>query len=96
MSRWVYGFGAGKTEGKAAMRDLLGGKGANLAEMCQLGLAVPPGFTLTTEVCRHYQDGQRYPDDLEAQVAAALRAVTEMDLDSSAIKCKLTSVPSSP
>ncbi|MGH6913228.1 MAG: PEP/pyruvate-binding domain-containing protein, partial [Geminicoccales bacterium] len=54
MSKWVYSFGAGRTEGTAAMAALLGGKGANLAEMCQLGLAVPPGFTLTTEICSHY------------------------------------------
>ncbi len=77
MTRWVYGFGAGQTDGTAAMKELLGGKGANLAEMCQLGLAVPPGFTLTTEVCRHYQDGQRYPDDLQDQVAAALGTVED-------------------
>jgi pyruvate, orthophosphate dikinase len=51
MGKWVYAFGDGKAEGSAAMRDLLGGKGANLAEMAGLGLPVPPGFTITTEVC---------------------------------------------
>jgi pyruvate,orthophosphate dikinase len=62
MSTWVYGFGAGRADGTAKMRDLLGGKGANLAEMCSLGLPVPPGFTITTEVCRFYYDHERsYP-----------------------------------
>ncbi len=54
MAKWVYGFGDGKAEGKADMKNLLGGKGANLAEMANLGLPVPPGFTITTEVCTHY------------------------------------------
>src|SRR3546814_9998738 len=52
----VYGFGDGRAEGRANMRDLLGGKGANLAEMANLGLPVPPGFTITTEVCTGYYD----------------------------------------
>ena len=51
MSKWIYEFGDGAAEGAADMRELLGGKGANLAEMCRLGLPVPPGFTITTEVC---------------------------------------------
>jgi pyruvate,orthophosphate dikinase len=72
-SKWVYGFGGGKAEGRAAMRDLLGGKGANLAEMANLGLPVPPGFTITTEVCTYfYANGKAYPPDLERQVTAAL------------------------
>jgi pyruvate,orthophosphate dikinase len=76
MGKWVYGFGAGQAEGTAAMVGLLGGKGANLAEMAQLGLAVPPGFTLTTEVCSHfYRQDRRYPDDLKAEVEAALQRV---------------------
>jgi pyruvate,orthophosphate dikinase len=76
MGTWVYSFGAGEAEGTAKMRDLLGGKGANLAEMCALGLPVPPGFTITTEVCRHYYDhDRRYPDDLTKQVQTALRKV---------------------
>ena len=76
MGTWVYSFGAGEAEGTAKMRDLLGGKGANLAEMCALGLPVPPGFTITTEVCRHYYEhDRRYPEDLAKQVRAALRKV---------------------
>ena len=73
MSKWVYSFGGGEAEGRAALRDLLGGKGANLAEMSALGLPVPPGFTITTEVCTAYTDhDKRYPDDLAAQVDRAL------------------------
>ncbi len=73
MTKWVYSFGAGAADGNAGMRDLLGGKGANLAEMSALGLLVPPGFTITTEVCSHFtaQKGT-YPDGLDAQVSAAL------------------------
>src|SRR5919109_1514513 len=75
-SKWVYTFGDGKAEGKAEMRNLLGGKGAGLAEMANLGLPVPPGFTITTEVCTHYyQHGKSYPPDLEAQVKTALAEV---------------------
>ena len=63
-SRWVYAFGGGKADGKAGMRNLLGGKGAGLAEMANLGLPVPPGFTITTEVCTHYYaNGNSYPRD---------------------------------
>ncbi|HEX9810221.1 MAG TPA: pyruvate, phosphate dikinase, partial [Alphaproteobacteria bacterium] len=73
MTKWVYGFGDGRAEGTAAMKELLGGKGANLAEMAALGLPVPPGFTLTTEVCTWFTaHGRTYPDGLEAEVAAAL------------------------
>ena len=73
MAKWVYGFGDGEAEGSASMRELLGGKGANLAEMASLGLPVPPGFTLTTEVCTHfYANNRTYPDDLTQQVMAAL------------------------
>src|ERR1700758_2858362 len=76
MAKWVYSFGDGKAEGRADMRNLLGGKGANLAEMSSLGLPVPPGFTITTEVCTHfYAHGRLYPGDLETQVANALDAV---------------------
>ena len=71
--KWVYAFGGGKAEGRASMRSLLGGKGAGLAEMAQLGLPVPPGFTITTEVCTYfYQHGKTYPKDLKRQVDAAL------------------------
>jgi len=73
MAKWVYSFGDGKAEGSAGDRNLLGGKGANLAEMCGLGLPVPPGFTLTTEVCTaYYAGGRRLPGGLEEQVDAAL------------------------
>jgi len=78
MTQWVYSFGAGHNEGRADMRNLLGGKGANLAEMASIGLPVPPGFTITTEVCTAYYDnGQKYPGDLAAQVRAALARVEE-------------------
>lgn len=71
--KWVFTFGDGKAEGEAGMKNLLGGKGANLAEMSNLGLPVPPGFTITTEVCTHYYDnGKQFPADLDAQVKAAL------------------------
>jgi len=77
MGKWVYEFGDGAAEGRADMRELLGGKGANLAEMCHLGLPVPPGFTITTEVCTYfYQNGNSYPGDLTDQVDAA---VTEIE-----------------
>ena len=78
MAQWVYGFGNGSAQGDASMRSLLGGKGANLAEMSNLGLPVPPGFTLTTELCRYYYDnGHSYPEDLKAQVKDALAKVGE-------------------
>jgi pyruvate, orthophosphate dikinase len=71
--KWVYRFGNGKAEGRPGMRDLLGGKGAGLAEMANLGLPVPPGFTITTDVCtQFYANNKRYPDGLRAQVDAAL------------------------
>jgi pyruvate,orthophosphate dikinase len=71
--KWVYAFGGGKAEGRASMRNLLGGKGAGLAEMAQLGLPVPPGFTITTEVCTYfYQHRKTYPKDLKRQLDAAL------------------------
>ncbi|TIP30127.1 MAG: pyruvate, phosphate dikinase [Mesorhizobium sp.] len=73
MTKWVYTFGDGAAEGRAGDRNLLGGKGANLAEMCSLGLPVPPGFTITTEVCNaYYANGRTYPASLEADVAVAL------------------------
>src|SRR6266446_6852464 len=71
--KWVYAFGGGKAAGRADMRGLLGGKGAGLAEMANLGLPVPPGFTITTEVCTHYYaNGKSYPKELERQVEAGL------------------------
>src|ERR1700720_4550252 len=76
--KWVYRFGRGAAEGSADMRELLGGKGAGLAEMSNLGLPVPPGFTISTEVCTHfYAHAQSYPPELEAQVAHALTAVEQ-------------------
>ncbi|MFN3348130.1 pyruvate, phosphate dikinase, partial [Pseudorhodoplanes sp.] len=76
MTKWVYSFGGGKAEGKADMKNLLGGKGANLAEMANLGLPVPPGFTITTEVCTYfYANGESYPKELADEVDAALAQV---------------------
>src|SRR5262249_37152261 len=73
MTKYVYFFGAGKADGRADMKDLLGGKGANLAEMTNSGLAVPAGFTLTTEVCTYFHaHGQQYPAELKKQVDDAL------------------------
>ncbi len=78
MSKWVYSFGAGHNEGRADMRNLLGGKGANLAEMASIGLPVPPGFTITTEVCTaYYEAKENYPADLDGQVKAALGLVED-------------------
>jgi pyruvate,orthophosphate dikinase len=74
--KWAYSFGGGRAEGKATMRDLLGGKGAGLAEMASLGLPVPPGFTITTDVCTYfYAHDEKYPPNLEAQVEKALAQV---------------------
>ena len=76
MTKWVYSFGAGHKEGRADMRNLLGGKGANLAEMASIGLPVPPGFTITADVCTaFYENNRTYPDDLKGQVDAALTLV---------------------
>jgi pyruvate,orthophosphate dikinase len=77
--KWVYAFGDGKSEGDAGMKNLLGGKGANLAEMSNLGLPVPPGFSITTEVCTYYYaNGHEYPADLKDQVATSLREIGEV------------------
>ena len=79
MQQWVYGFGGGSADGDASMKNLLGGKGANLAEMSSLGLPVPPGFTITTEACVHYySNGQTYPAELAGQVAAGLARVEQI------------------
>ena len=78
MSRYVWSFGGGAADGGADMRAVLGGKGANLAEMSRLGLPVPPGFTISTEVCGCYnENGGAFPPGLDDEVAAALRAVEE-------------------
>jgi pyruvate,orthophosphate dikinase len=74
MEKWVYTFGGGRAEGSASDRNLLGGKGANLAEMCNLGLPVPPGLTIVTSACNHYYDsGRTLPQELKDQVRAGLR-----------------------
>ncbi|MBF0561445.1 MAG: pyruvate, phosphate dikinase, partial [Alphaproteobacteria bacterium] len=79
MTKWVYTFGDGKAEGTAKMKNLLGGKGANLAEMAGLGLPVPPGFTITTEVCTYYyNNGQTYPVELAPAVDAAMGGIEKI------------------
>ena len=79
MSKWVYTFGNGQAEGDASMRNLLGGKGANLAEMNKVGLPVPPGFTVTTEVCTYYYNNNHtYPSDLKDQVKEAVTHVEKI------------------
>ncbi|HEY7213846.1 MAG TPA: PEP/pyruvate-binding domain-containing protein, partial [Thermoanaerobaculia bacterium] len=76
----VYGFGGGSAEGEGSQKDLLGGKGAGLAEMSRLGIPVPPGFTITTEVCAWYhQHGGTYPEGLEREVAEHLARVEELN-----------------
>src|SRR3984893_984722 len=78
MSKHVYFFGSGKAEGRADMKAPLGGKGANLAEMCRIGLPVPAGFTITTEVCTYFTDhGNQYPPELKKEVDQALRKTEE-------------------
>ena len=80
MAKWVYSFSAERAEGKGEMKNLLGGKGANLHEMASLGLPVPPGFTITTEVCTFfYANGKAYPPELKAQVDAAVAEVGRLD-----------------
>lgn len=79
MTKWVYSFGGGQAEGSAAMKNLLGGKGANLAEMASLGLQVPPGFTLSTDVCTSFYDnGNKYPDELSVQTDEALNTIEKI------------------
>lgn len=76
MTNWVYSFGGGTADGSAELRNLLGGKGANLAEMASLGLPVPPGLTITTEVCTYYYaNGESYPDALKDQTLAAISKI---------------------
>lgn len=82
MAKYIYEFGSGRTDGDASLKNLLGGKGANLAEMAKLGLPVPPGFTISTECCNHYFDrGGRFPDILESQVIEAMKNIeNQMDM----------------
>ncbi len=77
-TKWIYGFGGGTAEGTAEQVQLLGGKGAGLAQMSRLGIPVPPGFTLTTEVCHLYHErGGSYPDGLEEQFRGQLQTLEE-------------------
>ena len=79
MPKWVYQFNSWNCEGILSQKPLLGGKGANLAEMGKLGLPVPPGFTITTEVCTEfYKNNQKYPDDLKIQIEDAIRNIEKI------------------
>src|SRR5271169_6197036 len=79
MTKWIYSFGAELAEGRGEMKNLLGGKGANLAEMASLGLPVPPGFTITTEVCTYfYAHEKTYPAALRDQVADGLAGLERL------------------
>jgi pyruvate,orthophosphate dikinase len=79
VTKWVYFFGAGKAEGDGSQRALLGGKGAGLAEMSRIGLPVPPGFTITTDVCTYYYGNKKtYPKSLEAEVKAAVARIEKV------------------
>ena len=77
--KFVYSFGGGSADGNGSMKNLLGGKGANLAEMARIGLPVPPGFTITTEVCTYYYDhGCTYPAQLDAQVKEGIARMEQI------------------
>src|SRR3954465_3027042 len=77
--KYVYSFGGGKADGKADMKTLLGGKGANLAEMSVIGIPVPPGFTITTEVCAaYYENGKKLPEAVKPQVEAAIQQMEKL------------------
>jgi pyruvate,orthophosphate dikinase len=79
MAKYVYLFGKGKADGNGSMKPLLGGKGANLAEMSRIGLPVPPGFTVTTEVCTYYYANKRtYPKALDAQTKAGMANIEKI------------------
>ena len=78
-AKYVYAFGNKKADGNGSMKPLLGGKGANLAEMSRIGLPVPPGFTITTEVCTYYYDNKKtYPKVLDAQAKAGVAAIEKI------------------
>ena len=78
MSKWVYDFGFGNADGNASMRDILGGKGANLAEMNKLGISVPPGFTISTKVCDYYYSHEKkFPNELQDQVDNSIKKIEE-------------------
>ena len=92
MAKWVYMF----TEGNADMRNLLGGKGANLAEMTNLGLPVPQGFTVTTEACtRYYEDGRQINDEIMGQIMEAIKWKESQERNSETlrIRCSFLYVP---
>src|SRR5438067_7201026 len=73
LSKYIYSFGGGKADGNGSMKDLLGGKGAGLAEMSSSGVPVPPGFTITTDMCRYYYaNGKKLPKDFEAKMKEAM------------------------
>ncbi|MCK4536853.1 MAG: pyruvate, phosphate dikinase, partial [Desulfuromonadales bacterium] len=79
MAKYVYFFGDGEADGRGDMKNLLGGKGANLAEMTSIGLPVPAGFTVTTEVCTEfYKNNRQYPAELEVEVAEYLARVEQL------------------
>ncbi|HAQ33265.1 MAG TPA: pyruvate, phosphate dikinase, partial [Rhodospirillaceae bacterium] len=79
MTKWVYSFGDGSAEGETTMRNLLGGKGANLAEMSNLGLPVPPGFTITTEVCTYYTENDgAYPEGLREEMDSMIGGIEKI------------------
>ena len=78
-TKWIYNFGNGHADGNATMKDILGGKGANLAEMCNLGLPVPPGFTIPTSLCNYYyENGNQLPKELTAEVNSAIHKIEEV------------------
>ncbi|HXV29061.1 MAG TPA: PEP/pyruvate-binding domain-containing protein, partial [Sinorhizobium sp.] len=79
MAKWVYSFGGGTAEGRADMKNLLGGKGANLAEMSRIGLPVPPGFTITTEVCTYfYAHKKTYPKELPSLIKGGIAHIEKV------------------
>ena len=79
MNKWIYSFGAGSAEGNAKLKNLLGGKGSNLAEMNNIGVPVPPGFTITTEVCNfYYSNKKHYPSELNKQLLLALENIEKI------------------
>src|SRR5436305_13738173 len=79
MIRYDHRFGGGVSDGEAGNTDLLGGKGANLAEMASIGLPVPPGFTISTEMCaRYYAEGEAFPDSLRAEVAEGIAHIEQV------------------
>ena len=95
--KYVYKFGGGKADGKGSMKELLGGKGANLADMSGLGIPVPAGFTVTTEVCAYYyENGRKYPPELDKQVKQALAQVEKIMGRNSATRKTPSSSPSVP